>query len=64
MSLSSNFVKYGNGIPLYDFEVMQHKLTTKLYGKKRMITDIKQFNNIQFSGEAFTRMGKYSNYLT
>lgn len=64
ISLSSSFVKYGNGIPIYDFEVLQHKLTTKLYGKKRLITDKNQFSNIQFSGEVFTRMGRYSNYLT
>lgn len=57
-------MKYGNGIPLYDFEGIQHILTTELYGKKRLVSDQNQFINIQFSGEAFTQMAKYSNYLT
>jgi len=61
---SSSSVKYSNGIPLYNFDLIQYKLTNKLYGKKRLVTDIKHYSNVQFSGECFTRAGKYSNYIT
>lgn len=61
---SSSSVKYSNGIPLYNFDLIQYKLTNKLYGKKRLVTDMKHYSNVQFSGESFTRAGKYSNYIT
>ena len=61
---SSSSVKYSNGIPLYNFDLIQYKLTNMLYGKKRLISDLKHYTNVQFVGEAFTRAGKYSNYIT
>lgn len=47
---SSSSVKYGNGIPLYNFELIQYKLTNMLYGKKRLIEDMKHYINVQFGG--------------
>jgi hypothetical protein len=61
---SSSSVKYSNGIPLYNLDLIQYKLTNQLYGKKRLVTDMKHYTNVQFSGEGFTRAGKYSNYIT
>ena len=61
---SSSSVKYSNGIPLYNFDLIQYKLTNGLYGKKRLVTDLKHYNSVSFAGEGFTRAGKYSNYIT
>lgn len=57
-------MKYSNGIPLYNLDLIQYKLTNELYGKKRLVTDMKHYINVQFSGESFSRAGKYSNYIT
>ena len=61
---SSSSVKYGNSIPLYNFDLIQYRLINMLYGKKRLVTDLKHYTNVHFGGEAFTRGGKYSNYIT
>ena len=63
-SSSSSSVKYSNGIPLYNFDLIQYKPTNGLYGKKRLVTDMKHYSSVSFAGEGFTRAGKYSNYIT
>jgi hypothetical protein len=62
VACSSNSIQYG--IPLYNFDLIQYKLTHLLSGKKRLIKDMSHYISVQFTGETFMRSGKYSNYIT
>lgn len=47
---ASSSVKYGDCNPVYNLDLIQDELVTKLYGKRRFTADVKHYASVQYAG--------------